>query len=169
MDDIVQHLKRLEDISRVVQRFILGRGDVSDLGAIKNAIEIWNIIRSRIAMEYRAEQTRLSKASENEWSDIITLLGHMTDLKHLALRVGMALQPTEQIDHPLLVVENEQEDVSSGSDFVSSEFQAKFAINPKYFHHFTMSKYILMRDQFLASARDIAQSIVQITSIATKT
>ena len=50
-DDILQSLGDMEDASRIVQKFILGRGDATDLSAIHSTILIWASIKRRIELE----------------------------------------------------------------------------------------------------------------------
>ena len=49
-NDLVGALRDLEDATRIVQKFLLGRGDASDLSAMSACISIWAAIRSRIAL-----------------------------------------------------------------------------------------------------------------------
>lgn len=84
-------LKRLEDASRIVQRFLLGKGDVADLSTIKSAIDIWEEIRSRMELEYQMESQERPTENDDEWLDLRRLLDRMTDLNKLALRIGMAV------------------------------------------------------------------------------
>lgn len=84
-------LKRLEDASRIVQRFLLGKGDVADLSIIKSAIDIWEEIRSRMELEYQMESQERPTENDDEWLDLRRLLDRMTDLNKLALRIGMAV------------------------------------------------------------------------------
>jgi hypothetical protein len=90
-DDIVQLLKRIEDATRIVQRFVLGKGDVENLAAIKSAVEIWGEVKSRIEMESKMEAQERPEEDGNEWMDLKGLLCRMTDLRGLALRIGMAV------------------------------------------------------------------------------
>ena len=84
-------LKRLEDASRIVQRFLLGKGDVADLSTIRSAIDIWEEIKSRIELEFQMESQERPTERDEEWLDLRRLLNRMADLNMLALRIGMAV------------------------------------------------------------------------------
>ena len=90
-DDLVLLLKRLEDASRIVQRFLLGKGDVTDLSNIKSTIDIWEEIKSRMEMEYKMESRGQVTVSGDEWLDLSRLLNRMANLQNLALRIGAAV------------------------------------------------------------------------------
>jgi len=91
-DDIVQLLKRIEDASRIVQRFLLGKGDVDDLSAIQSAIEIWGEVKSRIDVESQIAAPDASDGGDH-WVDLKRLLSRVSDLRGLALRIAMAVDP----------------------------------------------------------------------------
>ncbi|KAF8587368.1 hypothetical protein K439DRAFT_1652351 [Ramaria rubella] len=93
-DDLIPYLKRLEDASRIVQKFLLGKGDVTDLFAIKCAIEIWDDIKSRLDIEYKLEKQELSTGIDADWSDIRRLLNRISNLEGLAKRIGIAIDPS---------------------------------------------------------------------------
>jgi len=145
--DITQHLKRLEDSSRIVQRFLLGKGDISDLLAIKNAIEIWVTTKDKIEGEYNAEIETATSSQLEEWSDMMTVMGRLVDLTSLADRIGLAVTSSsiKQLDGPELVDasegEEEMPDVSADIKATTNTWlsftnwsggQLKPAINPKY-------------------------------------
>ncbi|KIJ45479.1 hypothetical protein M422DRAFT_59702 [Sphaerobolus stellatus SS14] len=115
--DIIEHLKRLEDASRVVQRFLLGRGDVSDLIIIRSAIEIWSAIEEKIRIEHNSELKRNIPTPMDEWEDLISLMGRMSNLQHLADRIAMAITPRimEHID-----------DLPDGEDVVSEDIKDNY-------------------------------------------
>ncbi|KAF8529495.1 muts domain V-domain-containing protein [Gautieria morchelliformis] len=97
-DDLVQLLKRLEDASRIVQRFLLGKGDVTDLSTIKNAIDTWEEIKSKIELEHQVDLQGRSTGAGDEWLDLRRLLNRMADLRKLAWRIGMAVD-TNALNH----------------------------------------------------------------------
>jgi DNA mismatch repair ATPase MutS len=97
-DDLVLLLKRLEDASRIVQRFLLGRGDVTDLLTIKSALDIWEDVKARIEMEYQMEMQGQPTGADDEWLDLRRLLDRMANLQELALRIGAAVD-VSRLDH----------------------------------------------------------------------
>lgn len=46
----------VDDATRIVQKFLLGRGDVSDLSAICATIDVWSSMKSRVALEKSMER-----------------------------------------------------------------------------------------------------------------
>ncbi|GJJ09415.1 hypothetical protein Clacol_003637 [Clathrus columnatus] len=85
--DIIQYLRRLEDTSRIVQRFLLRKGDVSDLAAIKGTIELWQIIKVKIESNYTGEEMN------DEYPTLRRLLDSMSDMTSLATRIELAVEP----------------------------------------------------------------------------
>lgn len=85
-NDIVQHLRRLEDTYRIVQRFLLRKGDVYDLLAIKETIGLWKVIKSRIETEYSGERTK------EQYTTLRQLLNNVSDLTALATRIELAVE-----------------------------------------------------------------------------
>jgi hypothetical protein len=92
-DDIVQALSDMEDASRIVQKFIMGRGDASDLSAIHSTILVWGSIKTRIELEKKMEKTERGIIAEDEWASLDVLMSRMSELRELRMRIGMALRP----------------------------------------------------------------------------
>jgi hypothetical protein len=91
----------MEDASRIVQKFILGRGDAGDLSAIHSTILIWASIKKRFELEKRMESKERGAIAENEWASLDVLMSRMRDLHVLANRISMALY------HRVMVAEDE--------------------------------------------------------------
>jgi len=100
----------MEDASRIVQKFLLGRGDAGDLSAIHSTILIWVSIKKRFELEKKMENKERGAIVENEWASLDALMSRMSDLRELANRISMALR------HRVDVVEKETptSDVASG-------------------------------------------------------
>lgn len=135
-DDLVLLLKRLEDASRIVQRFLLGKGDVTDLSAIKSAIDIWEDVKSRIEMEYQMEMQRRPPAADNEWLDLKGLLDRMANLQRLALRIGAAVDVSrlDRVDDetdPNSLTSSVQDAIRTNMTVSTWTGQLKIAIKPK--------------------------------------
>lgn len=90
-DDLALFLNDIEDASRIVQRFLLGRGDPGDLSAIGSTISICSALRDRIALERSMEQ-RERGLNPEDWASLDSLMSRMNDLSHLAAQIGRALQ-----------------------------------------------------------------------------
>lgn len=84
--DIVQHLRRLEDTYRTVQRFLLKKGDVYDLLTIKETIDLWKTIKLRIETEYSEE------SAKEQHTTLRHLLHNISDLATLATRIELAVE-----------------------------------------------------------------------------
>lgn len=90
-EDLIQDLSEGEDTIRIVQRFTLGRGQPSDLVAIKNTIQIWSRIKGRITLEKDMELKERGTVDEDAWSSIDALMRGMHDLDYLAGMIDQAI------------------------------------------------------------------------------
>lgn len=110
-DDILQALSDMEDASRIVQKFLVGRGDASDLAAIHATILIWSSIKKRLELERLMESKEKYAIDENEWTSLDALLSRMTDLHELAEKIGLALR--RRVER-----EDDSTTLTVGDDFV---------------------------------------------------
>ncbi|KAL6304264.1 muts domain V-domain-containing protein [Sparassis latifolia] len=94
-EDLVQSLGDIEDATRIVQRFLLGRGQASDLLAICSTIESWTSIKKRIELERKMEEQENGHVSEDDWASLDALMCSMNDLRHLSDRIDQALVRTD--------------------------------------------------------------------------
>ena len=92
--DMLELLGRTEDASRIVQRFLLGRGDSNDLSAISSAISIWSDLRARVAHERQMEIEENGKYNK-EWASMDALMLRMIDLDDLAKRINMSIRAAD--------------------------------------------------------------------------
>ena len=90
-EDLAAYLSDVEDVSRIVQRFILGRGEPSDLASIHSSISIWGKLKARLQMEQRRELRENGEDVQCDWASVNTLLSKMTDLSQLSGRIASAL------------------------------------------------------------------------------
>ena len=104
--DLVQNLRDAEDATRIVQKFLLGRGSYHDLTAICTTIDIWTSIKERILMEKSMEGRDVEHM---EWASIEALMDRLSDLDSLARRIRMSLSQRESA-------------VSEGDVDIESEF-----------------------------------------------
>ncbi len=93
--DLVQSLRDAEDATRIVQKFLLGRGSFQDMTAICTTVDIWSSLKERILMEKRMEGRDNDHIGDAEWASIETLMERLSDLEWLANRVRAALVPRE--------------------------------------------------------------------------
>lgn len=69
------------DISRIVQRFILRKGTIEDLVAIKEAISLWTLIKERVELEVQHGTTGILY---DDWKTFESLLlGRIKDMGQL--------------------------------------------------------------------------------------
>lgn len=93
--DLTQSLRDAEDATRIVQKFLLGRGNYADLTAICTTIDIWSSIRERILMEKRMGGRGDEKVDDAEWASIGALMKRLSDLDGLARRIRLSLVQRE--------------------------------------------------------------------------
>ncbi|KAI0735350.1 muts domain V-domain-containing protein [Earliella scabrosa] len=93
--DLVQSLRDAEDATRIVQKFLLGRGSYHDLTAICTTIDIWTSIKERILMEKSMEGQDVEHIDDAEWASIEALMDRLSDLDSLARRIRMSLSQRE--------------------------------------------------------------------------
>ncbi|KAI9511745.1 muts domain V-domain-containing protein [Russula earlei] len=81
--DLRDCLRGIEDVTRVVQKFLLGRGNAEDVAAISAAISIWSSVRSRLSFEQTLNSKKRDGNSEREWASIDALISRMEDVSEL--------------------------------------------------------------------------------------
>ncbi|KAF7971823.1 hypothetical protein HWV62_19825 [Athelia sp. TMB] len=91
-EDIAQILCNMEDSSRIVQKFLLGRGDLSDLSSLHTAITVGTLIQQRIDLERKMEQQEREYIQEDEWSSMNILMSRLNDMHQIADRIERAVQ-----------------------------------------------------------------------------
>jgi hypothetical protein len=89
--DLVAALASAEDAGRIVQRFLLGRGDAGDLHAVNSTIQVWAALKTRIAQE-RKQEALEAVLEEAQWTSLDALMARMSDLQVLSNRIGGALK-----------------------------------------------------------------------------
>ena len=89
-EDLVTYLSEVEDVSRIVQRFILGRGEPSDLASIHSSISIWETVKVRLQTEQRYELQE-NEDVQTDWTSVNALLSKMNDLSGLATQISSFL------------------------------------------------------------------------------
>ncbi|KAF9513052.1 hypothetical protein BS47DRAFT_1372653 [Hydnum rufescens UP504] len=92
--DLADMLKGIEDVTRIVQKFLFNKGDVEDLAAIKDTIEMWMLIKGRISIEGQQHAVEDAK-KDPDWNSLFSLITRMHDLHNLAQRIGMAVDGNE--------------------------------------------------------------------------
>lgn len=89
--DLIQSLGAIEDASRIIQKFLLGRGDASDLSAISTTIELWTSVKTRVALERKMEEQERDSILADEWTSIDVLISRLDSLRDLSRRIEAAV------------------------------------------------------------------------------
>jgi len=134
-DDVRRLLSGAEDATRVLQRFLLGRGLPSDLSSLNSSIIAWISIGRRLALECEQELKERSQLNVDEWSCVDTLLGRMKDLTELSVRITASLTRADLSAEPEPEPE-EVEGVTPDPDSLAAEINltsgaAKWTIRPE--------------------------------------
>ncbi|KAI0778013.1 muts domain V-domain-containing protein [Trametes elegans] len=94
-EDVVQILRDAEDATRIVQKFVAGRGSFGDLSAICTTLDIWASIKARILAERELEQQERGAADDADWASIMALMERLSDLNGLSGKIRVALAQRE--------------------------------------------------------------------------
>lgn len=81
----------MEDASRITQKFLLGRGDISDLSSLHATITAWTAVRRRMELERTMEQQERGTIQVEDWSSVTALMARLNDMQALAKRIGLAV------------------------------------------------------------------------------
>ncbi|KAI8995471.1 muts domain V-domain-containing protein [Trametes punicea] len=138
--DLVQLLRDAEDATRIVQKFLLGRGNFFDLSAICTTIDIWASIKEKILTERKMEQLDAGSVDHAQWSSIDALMDRLSDLSGLAGKIRAALAQREAA-----IAEGEElgEDLSPGTSPMQSRDPrnplglTEWIIKPEFSEHLT--------------------------------
>ena len=135
-DDIRRLLSGAEDATRVLQRFLLGRGLPSDLSSLNSSIIAWISISRRFTLEREQELRERGELNVDEWSCVDTLLGRMKDLTELSVHISASLTRADlSAEHE--PEPGEVEGVTSDPDSPTAEINstsgvAKWTIRPEW-------------------------------------
>ncbi|KAF9480038.1 hypothetical protein BDN70DRAFT_878068 [Pholiota conissans] len=90
--DICELLKEVDDMSRLCQRFLLGRAEFSDLVAVYATIGMWSTLQKRIEQEKAMEGIEHPHAIQTEaWRSLDDLFCQMNDLQSLSQNISNAI------------------------------------------------------------------------------
>lgn len=125
-------LKEMDDVSRLCQRFLLGRADFNDLIAIKYAIGTWE------TMKQNCQSEKLLEAAENrlplysrEWASLESLLQRMNNLADLHNKISEAIIVNcDSAELSLGEESNVVEEVDPKDQMPAAG--KKWSINPRY-------------------------------------
>ncbi|KAF8338139.1 muts domain V-domain-containing protein [Cantharellus anzutake] len=94
--DLTAILRCIGDVTRIVQKLMFRRGDISDLVAMRETIQAWISIRERVFLE--VEQAKVeSEESVLNWACILGLMDRMVNMEQLATLIGSAISDMEKL------------------------------------------------------------------------
>ncbi|KAG5648135.1 hypothetical protein DXG03_006089 [Asterophora parasitica] len=136
--DLAEALAEAEDIGRIVQKFMLDRGDPNDLLAVQRTTLIWSSIVKRVEDEKQLEAIERSDFDEEDWASLDSLMSRMVELRDVSNKISMVLEGgSSSGDEPasesvMKVDDDEDGRVASSieSDGVWRYGPAKWAIKP---------------------------------------
>lgn len=109
-EDIVQSLKECEDTIRIVQKFLLRKGELRDMLAIHRTTEVWMSIQRRLELERKMETLERGASTASEWGCVDAMMSGIADLKSLSHRIASALHDVESADRSTQPLE--EDDIS---------------------------------------------------------
>ncbi|KAF5355702.1 hypothetical protein D9756_003944 [Leucocoprinus leucothites] len=89
--DMTQLLCQISDTSRLTQKFLVGRGDPSDLATISRTIRTWSKISAILTAEKALEEQERENYNEREWASLDALVSRMHTLQGLSETIDRAL------------------------------------------------------------------------------
>lgn len=126
--DVIEALKQSDDLSRITQRFSLGRGDADDLNAVRQTINMWSSLQAVVRLH--EDETDLPDLILKRKSDQLSrLLDNMVELQHLADRIRDSVVNTPP--RRTGAVEGFDTGFEPALDS-STEDPSKWTITPKY-------------------------------------
>ncbi|KAI0082196.1 hypothetical protein K474DRAFT_1655535 [Panus rudis PR-1116 ss-1] len=130
--DLVQALNDMSDTSRIIQKFLLGRGDASDLLALGGTIDAWDAVQRRIELERTVEQQSSSATLSEDWASLNALLSRMADLQPLVHKIHAALVQDSNTSEVPLSDGNEEFNESSSTEPLATTSTYDWKIKPEF-------------------------------------
>jgi hypothetical protein len=84
-------LRGIDDVARVLQKFLLGRGNTDDVVAISTAISVWSFVRTRLSLERKLHTKEGDRNLKREWAAVDALLSQMEDLPELERKIQASM------------------------------------------------------------------------------
>ncbi|KAJ3558074.1 hypothetical protein NM688_g1127 [Phlebia brevispora] len=129
--DLVEILSSVDDTSRIVQKFLLGRGDVSDLQAICTTIELSSSIKNRVQLERKMESEERGTVEEDKWASIDALISRLDDLQDLIDRIRTAVVRTGSLQEIEPLGNSNDEVVQPADTFSSTGWSIRSDFTPE--------------------------------------
>ncbi|KAJ4486390.1 muts domain V-domain-containing protein [Lentinula aciculospora] len=126
--DLLVLLAKAEDAGRIVQKFLLGKGDPSDLLALTSTVNIWSEIQWRVSHEREMESLEQRSLAAPEWASLDMLMNRMNNLQDLAQRISLAVEaPTsshlDELQGPSFEVNEEDSDLNADTNPLRAEWR----------------------------------------------
>ncbi|KAF8506861.1 muts domain V-domain-containing protein [Russula emetica] len=120
--DLRDRLRGIDDVARVLQKFLLGRGNTDDVVAIGTAISVWSFVRTRLSLERKLHTEEGDRNLGREWAAIDALLSQMEDLPELERKIQASMDgdPTRLGSLPEIT----EEDTITPQELFSEELSA---------------------------------------------
>lgn len=84
-------MRGIDDVARVVQKFLLRRGNTDDVAAISMAISTWSFVKDRLSLERKVHLKEGGLDSEPEWASIDALISRMEGLPELEKKIRASM------------------------------------------------------------------------------
>jgi DNA mismatch repair ATPase MutS len=111
---------QIDDTTRLTQKFLVGRGDYSDLAAISRTIRTWSKIPAMLAAEQILEEKENKGYDVREWNSLDALVLRMHVLVELSETIDKALGPNvEDMVDSSTDVEHEQEESNESNQLLN--------------------------------------------------
>lgn len=114
--EIIQMLRSIEDVSRIVQKFLAKKGDTAELLALGQTIKAGNAIRARIASERLLEKQEI-QAEDSDWAQIDILILRWSELPQLVKQIDAAVA---LLEHLTVISDSEAESITEDGSVVAS-------------------------------------------------
>jgi DNA mismatch repair ATPase MutS len=129
--DLRDRLRGVDDVARVVQKFLLGRGNTDDVLTIGTAISVWSFVKSRLSLERKLHSKEGDHDSEREWACIHALISQIEDLPGLERKIQASMDPTRLGSS----LESTEEDTISPQELSAEDkwqLGHRWTINPEF-------------------------------------
>ncbi|THU94857.1 hypothetical protein K435DRAFT_152215 [Dendrothele bispora CBS 962.96] len=146
--DLLALLKKSEDAGRVVQKFLLGRGDANDLLALTTSIRLWADTQRRVWHEREMEMQERTNFNPDEWASLDVLISRMVQLEEFSERIGKALNQTDVQRPP----DSELDGFFAPESDVMSHFRADWRFGRSKF-------YVSINPDFSESLRSVHETL----------
>ena len=133
--DLRDRLRGIDDVARVVQKFLLGRGNTDDIVAIRNSISVWSFVKSRLSLERKLYSKEGDCDSKREWGGVDALISRIEDLPELEgkIQASMDADPT-RLENSLEPERAEEDTISPQELSIEDKWQQgyRWSINPEF-------------------------------------